>query len=212
MDKELDERFAILSPTVRQLLSGDSIPTLAGSLAEKHGLDEEMRNGIETEIALILMYIEPYDDFGSTLMTEYLVPPEAALDIEKEVTSTLFTPLISELGKRSDLPDDEDHVTAEEAATIAETETPIILKKPITLPTTEAPPSPAPQPIPAMRVMPQNVTELPSSLLHNLKASLAHSEPLPPYVEQPTPKASYNSLLETTPQPSSTPVSKPPTE
>ena len=211
MDKELDLRFAILSPTVRQLLSGDSVPNLAGTLARKYALDEEMQSGIETEIALILMYIEPVDDFSATLMSEYLVPPEAALEIEKEVTATLFTPLMSELGKSSELVSEIEETLPIQVAQVAPM---TAVTQPVqtsgAIPQTQLPPSP--QSVPAMRVMPQNVAELPSSLLHNLKASLAHSEPLPPYIEQPTPKASYNSLLETTPQTSSPPVFKPPTE
>jgi hypothetical protein len=86
-----------------------------------------------------------------------------------------------------------------------------------TLSTKEAPtPHPAPTPhIPPSRVMPQSeaqvpapvnpqgTTELPNALLQNLKASLMHGgavvEPEP--LEGTGPKASYTTMLGTTPKP-----------
>ena len=197
MDRELDLRFAILSPTVRQLLSGDAIPTLADTLAKQHGLDEGMKDGVENEIALILMYLEPVDDFATTLMSEYLVPPESALEIEKEVTARLFTPIMHELGKSAELED----VTAPTPSVLVPnlSSNPPAVSVGVPISPVSNPTQPPPTPIPQVRVMPKNEAELLSSLLHNLKASLAHGTEEEPYVEQPTPKASYNSLLDTKP-------------
>lgn len=62
--------------------------------------------------------------------------------------------------------------------------------------TPSAPVSAAPS-IPASRVMPKNETELPGSLLQNLKASLAHDAAGAAYVEEDTPKPSYGAILDT---------------
>lgn len=186
LDKELDERFAILSPTVRQLISGESIPTLAHGFAEHFGLDDEMEAGVANEIVLVLMYLEPVEEFGATLMSEYLISPEIALDIEKEVGEKIFTPLKGELGSVKDLP-------PEEVAEIAAPE-PIVITPITSLPST---PVPAQVALPASRVMPKNETELPGSLLQNLKASLAHDAAGVAYVEEETPKPSYGAILDT---------------
>ncbi len=191
LDKELDERFAILSPTVRQLISGESIPTLAHGFAEHFGLDDEMEAGVANEIVLVLMYLEPVEEFGATLMSEYLITPEVALEIEKEVGEKIFAPLRSELGSVKDLPPEE---VVEEGTVPAAAPEPIVVTPITSLPST---PVPAQVALPASRVMPKNETELPGSLLQNLKASLAHDAAGVAYVEEETPKPSYGAILDT---------------
>lgn len=221
IDKQLDERFAVLSPTVRQLLTGAAIPQLAETLAKKFGLDDEMQSGIENEIALVLMYMEPVDDFGATLMSEYFIAPEIALEIEKEITARLFTPIMSELGKNSELTSDAPSAVPEKQIPVVPVTAippspspplpppspPVVMPTPVIVPST---PLAAPASVPAMRVMPKNEAELPSSLLHSLRSTLAHDAPtLAPYQDVPTPKAAYNSILETKPTTTPNPPAPP---
>lgn len=194
MDEGLDARFEILSSTVRHLLQGDSIPNLATELARHFELTDDMRDGIETSIALILMYIEPVDEFAANLMTEYLVPPEAAIEIDKEVNAKLFAPLMNELGHSSKF-------AAQEGGSTV-TEVPNALQAVVQ-------PAPATAPhVPVARVMPHSAeeaqrdprasTELPNALLQNLKASLMHSVPEEP-LEGTNPAPSYNAILDQKP-------------
>lgn len=217
LDKELDERFAILSPTVRQLISGDSIPNVAHGFAVRYGFDDEVEAGVANEIALVLMYLEPVEDFGAMLMSEYLISPEIALEIEKEVGEKIFAPLRGELGSVKDLPPEE---TGEEAAVPTAVPEPVVVTPITSLPSTPAfisevapvpvatslpstvastpvpvPPS-APTSLAPSRVMPKNETELPGTLLQNLKASLAHEGAGVAYVEEETPKPSYGAILD----------------
>lgn len=193
LDKELDERFAILSPTVRQLISGDSIPNMAHDFAVRYGLDDDMEAGIADEISLVLMYLEPVEDFGSMLMSEYLIAPEIALEIEKEMGEKIFVPLIGELGSVKDLPPEDDETSNTPPV-------PITVIPITSLPSTSAPQlasTPIPTSLPVSRVMPKNETELPGSLLQNLKASLAHDTAGVAYVDEQTPKPSYGAILDT---------------
>ena len=206
LDKELDERFAILSPTVRQLISGDSIPNMAHGFAVHFGLDDEAEAGVANEILLVLMYLEPVEDFAATLMSEYLISPEIALEIEKEVGEKIFTPLKGELGSIKDLPPEE---ASGEDVRIAVATEPVEVAPITSLPSTPTPaptvppaptfvatPVPSTTSLPASRVMPKNETELPGALLQNLKASLAHDAVGIAYGDEQVPKPSYGAILD----------------
>lgn len=189
LDQGLDERFEILSPTMRHLLKGDAIPSLVQTLAERFQLTEDMRVGTENEIVFILMHLEPVDDFAANLVTEYLVPPEAALEIEKEVTEKLFAPLMNELGHSSELETTDVAPAPIVPPAVTETAPPPIQTSPATpVPQITPVPNPTPAPhVPVARVMPHSQaeaqhdprasTELPNALLQNLKASLMHDAP-----------------------------------
>lgn len=199
LDKELDERFAILSPTVRQLITGDSIPNMAHGFAQRYNLDDEAEAGVANEIVLVLMYLEPVEDFGGMLMSEHLIAPEIALDIEKEVGEKIFAPLRNELGSAKDLPPEAESSDADagDVAPPAPT-TPIEVTPITTLPSIPPPPPVAPpaSTLQSSRVMPKNETELPGSLLQNLKTSLAHDAAGVAYVDEQTPKPSYGAILD----------------
>jgi hypothetical protein len=193
-DRALDERVALLSPTMRRLLAGDAIPTLAQQCAEKHGLSEMMRRGIEIEAALILMHLEPVDQYGANLVSEHLIPVEAALDIEHTLREHIFTPLMSELGTSDEIADGDDAGSSPVVSEATrDTRTPAITTAPH---------------VPVARVMPQTPaavphnpkasTELPNALLQNLKASLMHGGPEEP-LEGTNPAPSYNAILNTKP-------------
>ena len=199
LDKELDERFAILSPTVRQLISGESISNMAHGFAQRYNLDDEAEAGIANEIVLVLMYLEPVEDFGGMLMSEHLIAPEIALEIEKEVGEKIFTPLRSELGSAKDLPPEEESSDVEVDDSTPPAPTAPIDVTPITsLPTIPPPPPVAPpaSTLQSSRVMPKNETELSGSLLQNLKTSLAHDAAGVAYVDEQTPKPSYGAILD----------------
>jgi hypothetical protein len=206
LDKELDERFAILSPTVRQLMSGDSISNMAHDFAVRYNLDDEAEAGIANEIMLVLMYLEPVEDFGGILMSEYLIAPEIALDIEKEAGEKIFSPLRSELGSIKDLPPEtaevENGVPLPPTAALEVTpitslpSIPAPVSAPTPAPATPIPPPPTPTTLAASRVMPKNDTELPGALLQNLKASLAHDAVGTAYGDEQVPKPSYGAILD----------------
>ncbi len=217
IDSVIDARMEILSPTVRHLLNGDAVPTLASALATQYALTEEMQSGIEREISLILMYMEPVDTFATNLMTEYLVPPEVAIEIEREVTAKLFAPLISELGHSSEIVQDSEVPLASMTPEAPVTLPPVPSQPPVVMQT----PAPTPAPhVPVARVMPHSQaeavhdprtsTELPNALLQNLKASLMHSVPEEP-LEGTNPAPSYNAILGPKPTtPPTTPPNMPP--
>lgn len=129
--------------------------------------------------------LEKPDSVYSVLMLRYNLTPRVTSDIIKAVSVAIDSKVFVIA-----MPNTENGSTPTAATST-----------PVAAPTLGTPtPQPLPSSIPPMRVMPKSETDLPGSLLHSLRSTLAHdAPPLPPYVEQSTPKAAYNAILETKP-------------
>ena len=196
MDSDDDKRvnyYRSASPEAQKLYGDEELGNTLYAIFSKHALPKEKYSSFVDVFGDTIIGLESSDTIPARLMAYVGLTQVEAENITLEVINTVRNPFLTAPLPRTPVG------IPMAVPTPTAVPTPPQIPAATSLPSTPAPvsvPPPAPTSLPASRVMPKNETELPGTLLQNLKASLAHEGAGVAYVEEETPKPSYGAILD----------------
>jgi hypothetical protein len=130
-DKNLKEQFEKLPPELQRVVTSDSVPVEIQEIAKNNQLSDEQTKKLESEIYLILLGIEPYENLIENIQKNVGLSLDIAVTIAYSADDSIFKDVKSILENMSktkivNLP-----------LVAGKTETETATSKPITLPTKE---------------------------------------------------------------------------
>lgn len=93
----LSKQFNQLPKVVQQAITSAHVEERLRVLADKHKLHYDQWIGLENEIMLVLLGIQPIDQLAKNIAEEVSIPLESAQTIAQDASDTIFLPIEEEL-------------------------------------------------------------------------------------------------------------------
>ena len=102
--KIIKQRITVLNPKLREEILSGGIESIIKEISERKLLGEEQSLSLENEVLLVLLGLDPVEDFADSLIDDFGFDIKTALGMEVEIENKIFSRFYDEIKRVSLIP------------------------------------------------------------------------------------------------------------